>query len=462
MEKAAVTSICWLPRGRCKIRKAEDEDDEDDEQEQTAAASSSAVPATSSHGNGRSASAGAAVNMEGLEEFDLDKYDDDSDNDGGMQFFSVLNNDGELAKEKDPHLKGDPDSDSDSDGLDDIGPQDQVFFAASCEEDSCTLELYVFDEEEASMFVHHDLMLGAYPLCVEWLQKTSSADDGCFAAVGSIDHSIQIWDMDLLGEMEPCQILGPVKKSKKGKAGKTKRKTPSITGPVAHGGPVLCLHGSTFNRSVLVSGSADETVKVWDVSENACVHTYKHHSNKVQCVRWHPTEQAVLLSAAFDKNLALMDVRQPEQVALASLPAEAESAIWSRHRPFECLVSVDNGGVTCYDVRKVASKASDEQKVVWTLLAHDVACTAVQDAPTPNLLVTCGLDGEAKVWNTAGPGPSLVFSKNLKAGPLFACASNPEADALMCFGGSCPVMWDLTSESVLVDAFKFKGDGKVA
>ena len=36
-------------------------------------------------------------------------------------------------------------------------------------------------------------------------------------------------------------------------------------------------------------------------------------------------------------------------------------------------------------------------------MAHDVACTSVQDAPVPDLLVTAGLDGHAKVWNLAGP-----------------------------------------------------------
>ena len=34
----------------------------------------------------------------------------------GMQFFSVLDADGELAREKDPHMTGNPDSDSDSEG----------------------------------------------------------------------------------------------------------------------------------------------------------------------------------------------------------------------------------------------------------------------------------------------------------------------------------------------------------
>jgi len=431
------------------MRRPQADNDGDEEELRDAAAELSAAGAASSVERAR---ATATAVTEGLEEFDLENYDDDEDNQDGMQFFSVLKADGELARETDPYLKGDPDSESEDD-FDEIKPEDPVFVAVSCEEDSCQLEVYVFDEDEANMYVHHDVMLNAYPLCVEWLSSAGGASEGSFGAVGLIDHSIQIWDLEEMEPMEPAKVLGSAKKQK-GKAKKKRGGASGLggSGAKAHDGPVLCLHGSAFNRNVLASGSADEILKVWDVSENKCVHSYSHHDNKVQCVRWHPTEQAVLLSAAFDRRLALLDVRQPGAAATTELPAEAESAIWSRHSPFECLASVDNGGVACFDVRKIVSKADGQR--LWTLAAHDVACTVVQDAPTKNLLITAGLDGQAKVWNTAS-APSLAMSKDLKAGPLFACQSSPEAPGLVCFGGKCPVMWDLSSEQLLVDAFGF-------
>ncbi|CAK9035180.1 unnamed protein product [Durusdinium trenchii] len=350
-----------------------------------------------------------------------------------MQFFSVLDADGALARERDPHLTGNPDSDSDSEGEVEIRAEDHVFVAASCEEDRrqtdcCTLELYVFEEEEVNMYVHHDISLGAYPLCVEWMARSSAGVEGCFAAVGSIDHSIQLWNLEEPDPLEPVQVLGSARKAKgaKNKA-KKKKKPPGSSDVKAHEGPVLCssatrrlataspsavlrrcrrwigwlwiggswkssgLHGNSFNTAVLASGSADRTLKVWDVGEGSCVHTFDHHSDKVQCVKWHPTEQAVLLSSAFDGQLGLLDVRQPKQAALAALNGEAESAIWSRHNPYQCYASTDNGAVRCYDVRKVANKA--DNPVLWTLMAHDVACTSLQDAPAKNLLVTAGLDG---------------------------------------------------------------------
>jgi len=443
MEKTAVTSICWVPRGKCKAKPVP-ADAEDDAELRDAHDALMEGGAASSE----------PANLDGLEEFGLDKYDDDEENQDGMQFFSVLKADGALSREKDPFMEGNPDSDSESEDYHEIRPEDLIFCAVSCEEEQCTLEMYVYDEDEANMYVHHDVMLDAYPLCVDWLPKTANADGGSFAAIGLIDHQIQIWDLDRLDPLAPIQSLGEPKKAKKKE--KLKKKQGKTKGGVtAHEGPVLALHGSVFNRSVLASGSGDETVKIWDVAENACVHTYTHHSNKVQVVKWHPTEQAVLLSASFDRRLALLDVRQPGQACTVELPAEAESAIWSRHNAFECFASVDNGGVVCYDVRKVASKASDAEKVVWQLQAHDVACTAVQDVPVPNCLVTSSLDGHAKIWNIAGGKPSMVLAKNLQAGPLFACQSNPEAPGLVSFGGNVPVVWDLASEDLLAEVFDF-------
>jgi len=439
-----VTALCWVPKGKCNAQPVKAADDED---------AHDLMDDGVGHGAGE-----AAGSTEGLEDFELDQYDDEED--AGMNFFSVLNSDGELAKEVDPFMTGNPDSDSESEDYYGIRPDDNIFMAVSCEEENCMLEMYIYDADEATMYVHHDIMLDAYPLCVEWLSSASGAGTGSFAAVGLIDHQVQIWNLDHLDPLHPAQCLGVSQKealSKSAASLKKKKKGKKATrgGTKAHDGAVLCLHGSLFNRSILATGSADQTVKVWDVSENATVHTYDHHTDKVQVVKWHPTEQAVFLSAAFDRHLALLDARQPGQAAFAKLPAEAECSIWSRHQPFECLSSVDDGHVVCHDVRKVAGQAAEKVEPLWTLRAHDVACTAIQDTPTPEMLLTASLDGVAKIWRVSGSGPSVVHGKDLQAGPLFACQSSAEEPALVSFGGSCPVMWNVADEECLEGIFNF-------
>lgn len=60
---------------------------------------------------------------------------------------------------------------------------------------------------------------------------------------------------------------------------------------------------------------ADKTVKVWDVATQACQHTLRHHTGKVQAVAWNPVDAPVLLSGGFDKRACLV------RPACACLPA---------------------------------------------------------------------------------------------------------------------------------------------
>ena len=46
------------------------------------------------------------------------------------------------------------------------------------------------------------------------------------------------------------------------------------------------------------------------MNEEKCADTLRQHKDKVQCVAWHPQEQAILLSAGFDQKLHVVDVRQ--------------------------------------------------------------------------------------------------------------------------------------------------------
>lgn len=424
MDKSTVTSVTWVPRGAAKKKpEAYKMTEEDWELIQDMAGVE----------EGEDLEKKLRLTSEkGLEEFNLENYDNEGND--GTQFLTVMQNDVK-AMLKDKHLA--PEADSD-DEYHQIRDSDLVLVSAQVEEDTCSLEVMVYEEEDCNMYVHHDILLGAYPLCTEWM-NTAKGDAGNFLAVGSFHSHIEIWNLDVLNVSTPHAVLGLPKKSKK------KKKV------VSHDGPVLALSRNLGQAHVLASGSADATVRLWDVNEEKCLETFAHHADKVQCVAWHPAEHAVLMTAAFDKTVAMLDVRQSASAAVKTkLSADAEAAVWSVQNPMQAFVTAENGHVQCLDVRTMSSGSV---QTVWTLDAHDTACTGVVDGGVKNMMLTCSLDGTAKVWDLSSGGPKLAFSRDLQAGPLFHCSICPESPTLATFGGNQVVVWDMRDTDVLNTCF---------
>jgi len=411
MDHTAVTAICWMPRNVCRPKKFGPDENTPPEDE----------PVNNEL---------TVEEQKTAEEFHMDDYDDE-DESGGMQFFQVLQSD--LTTKKDKNITGNPDSDSESEDYHEVRPTDNLFIAVSCEEEACTLEVFLYDMDDCSMYVHHDIILPAYPLCVEWfngLPPTHAEGVGNFAAVGGFNSSIDIWDLDDLEAIEPLFSVGGKKK--------------------AHKGGVMCMHSSPNKRTVLASGGADHIVALWDLrNPEKAVHRYDFHKDKVQCTKWHPTEQAILLTAAYDRTMAFLDVRKEDAPQQITLPADAESAAWGSLRAAECYVSCDDGSVLCYDARKLGSTVTP----LWTLNAHKKACTSVQQPRIKDMLVTAGVNGKAKIWNISTPTPTLVYSKELNAGAIFSCSVNDDVPNLLAFGAESAVLWDITEDANIVQAF---------
>lgn len=62
----------------------------------------------------------------------------------------------------------------------------------------------------SNLFVHHDILLPAFPLSVAWLDcdPRGATDAGNFAAVGTMSPGIEIWDLDVADSVEPLASLG--------------------------------------------------------------------------------------------------------------------------------------------------------------------------------------------------------------------------------------------------------------
>ncbi|CDJ44435.1 hypothetical protein, conserved [Eimeria tenella] len=136
----------------------------------------------------------------------------------------------------------------------------------------------------------------------------------------------------------------------------------------------------------------------------------------------------------------------------------------------ECRVSAEDGSIECLDFRRASSgplaaaaaggaAAAAAAARLWRIAAHSGAATALQQQQQlPGLLVSCGLDEVARVWDLRGSqaaaakGPPLLHEKDLKVGPLFSCRASEEK-GVFGFGGSQVVIWDLGDTEHIAKAF---------
>jgi len=304
------------------------------------------------------------------------------------------------------------------------------------------LEVYVYDEREENLYVHHDLLLPAMPLCLEWLDFCPGRTDGDasakgnFIAVGTMDPEIEIWSLDVVDGLYPDAILGPPPKDpnaapapapevvatlggsadgaaaggKKKKKKKKAKKPKVVANAEYHVDAILSLSWNRAHRNLLASSSADKTVKLWDLARPTTSPALRSfdslHGDKVQSVTWNPKEPTVLLSGAWDGTVRVFDSRAPDAGVGTKVDSDVECLRWDPWEPASFLVSMENGTVQAFDSRMlaVAKEASSVQrgKSLWTLAAHDSSVSSLDINPlVKGCIVTGGTDNMVKVWNVA-------------------------------------------------------------
>lgn len=426
-----------------------------------------------------------------LKEYDMEHYDDEPDvpgEDDDEPAGGVFSNIKDLAyhtdNNDDPYLtlpgEGEASDDEEREELQ-ILPTDSVVLAARIEDEVAHLEVYVYEDSADNLYVHHDVMLPAIPLCVEWVgtkvgQTAGTSEGGNFAAVGTMDPDIELWDLDIVDCMYPNAVLGqnagagvdmpePIMKKKKKKSKKAN--------DAYHIDSVLALAANRQHRNLLASASADKTIKLWDLTTCTAAHSYAHHTDKVCALSWHPSQSSVLLSGSYDRTIVAADMRAPgATVPRWGVESDVEQLRWDPHDENRFYVSTENGMLHCFDARTLPT-TPEQSKPVWRLQAHEQSLSSFSINPTvPGYIATGSTDRTVKLWNvTESTGPSMIVSRDLEVGKVFSANFAPDdeiAFRLAVAGSKGAVqVWDTSTNKAVREAFATKmklplsGEGEV-
>lgn len=255
------------------------------------------------------------------------------------------------------------------------------------QQDFASLEVHVYEPMSGNLFVHHDIPLPSFPLCLAHGDINSNGDAGNYCAVGTFSPGIEVWNLDVLNALEPCCILGGedmsaadelmklnMARAATGKKLKKKALPQGGLVPNSHTDAVMALSWNKIHRQVIASGSADTTVKIWDITKandggggKANAATFSHHRDKVQSVEWHPTEGTLLATGSYDKTISLVDARSTsDNCKRVKIAADCESIQWDPFNSQYLTVATEDGTISCWDVRKF-----DSGTPVWTFVANE-------------------------------------------------------------------------------------------
>ncbi|EEH42906.2 rRNA-processing protein PWP1 [Paracoccidioides brasiliensis Pb18] len=408
-----------------------------------------------------------SINDDDLKEYDLDHYDSDPVDEDGEQI-TMFGNVRSLAyhqpNEEDPYLVIPEGADDDGDDDDEreelqILPTDNLLLAGKVEDEVAHMEVYVYEDEADNLYVHHDIMLPAIPLCLEWLdipvgRNSENRTRGNFVAIGTMEPDIEIWDLDIVDCMYPNAILGQGGREESAETStKKKKKKSKKANEDYHVDAVLALAANRQHRNLLASASADQTVKLWDLTTTKCAKSYTNHTDKICSLDWHPKESTVLLSGSYDKTAVAGDMRAPDaKVARWRVDSDVENVRWDPHDPNFFYVTTDSGMVYCHDARQESAKA------VWMLQAHDSSVSSFDVNPTiPGFLVTGSNDKQVKLWNVQDNKPNMVVSRKLEVGKVFSTTFAPDQEVSfrLAVAGSKGVVqiWDTSTNAAVRRVF---------
>lgn len=198
-----------------------------------------------------------------------------------------------------------------------------------------------------------------------------------------------------------------------------------------HTGPLSC--AEFFERTHLLTGSTDNTICIWRVSDWNCVHILGGHKAMVNSIAIHPTGK-LALSVSKDRTLRMWNLIKGRSAFIRRLEAEATQVFFSPDGLKYGLLS--GRTVSIFDV---------ENNQVLCKLSHDASIHAARFVSN-DLVVSMGEINAIMVWNVSGKLLAEIQNEELKTRIRdFVVLPKPDALLIVLAGTNGSVqVWDLS------------------
>ena len=156
-----------------------------------------------------------------------------------------------------------------------------------------------------------------------------------------------------------------------------------------HKGAVLDLCWSR-DSNVIFSASADMTLASWDLETGLRIRRHEGHEELINCLAVSRRGEEMLVSGSDDGYIGLWDPRQKRAVEFISSDFPITSVAIAEAGNELYTGGIDND-IKAWDMRK--------QEVVFTMSGHTDTVTSLEVSPDAQALLSYSHDGLAKTWD---------------------------------------------------------------
>lgn len=150
--------------------------------------------------------------------------------------------------------------------------------------------------------------------------------------------------------------------------------------------------------NLLITGSRDKTLRIWDLDNNSCINVLRGHSKGVTCVTASGDNaiNPIIVSGGLDNRIIVWSILTG--LELHRIPAQPSEisvlVLWTAiDTTYLFSASVDNF-VRCWDIFALESMSS----IIGGHSDH-VSCLCTVDLPKYSMLISGGYDGLMKIWD---------------------------------------------------------------